>query len=106
MCPLTMYMPLTAHTSADCVLHSHKQPRRQRQQLLSVVCRMLQDEEAVLLRIKLAQKLGVLSCSECNLAALPAQFIADDAAVAAVQVGAEQSAAVAPCQVLNIPVAQ
>jgi hypothetical protein len=47
---------------------------------------VLQDEEAVLLRIKLAQKLGVLSCSECSLAALPAQFMADDSALAAVQV--------------------
>jgi hypothetical protein len=45
-----------------------------------------QDEEAVLLRIKLAQKLGVLSCSECGLAQLPAQFCADDSAIAAVQV--------------------
>jgi hypothetical protein len=47
---------------------------------------VLQDEEAVLLRIKLAQKLGVLSCSECSLAALPVQFMADDTALAAVQV--------------------
>lgn len=47
---------------------------------------VLQDEEAVLLRIKLAQKLGVLSCSECNLAMLPVLLTADEQAVAAVQV--------------------
>lgn len=47
---------------------------------------VLQEEEAVLLRIKLVQKLGVLSCSDCGLAQLPAQFCADDSAVAAVQV--------------------
>lgn len=40
----------------------------------------------MLLRVKLAQKLGILSCSECSLAALPAQFIADDSALAGVQV--------------------
>lgn len=47
---------------------------------------VLQDEEAVLLRIKLAQKLGVLSCSECSLALLPALLTADNQALAAVQV--------------------
>jgi hypothetical protein len=47
---------------------------------------VLQDEEAVLLRIKLAQKLGVLSCSECSLAMLPALLTADEQALAAVQV--------------------
>lgn len=53
---------------------------------------VLQDEEAVLLRIKLAQKLGILSCSNCSLAALPAQFSADDQAVAGVQVSRRQAA--------------
>jgi hypothetical protein len=47
---------------------------------------VLQDEEAVLLLIKLAQKLGVLSCSECSMALLPALLTADDQALAAVQV--------------------
>lgn len=57
----------------------------------------LQDEEAVQLRIKLAQKLGVLSCSRCSLAALPAQFAADDEAMAGVQVSRQQP----PAQVLK-----
>lgn len=42
------------------------------------------------LRIKLAQKLGTLSCSNCSLAALPAQFTAEDQAIAGVQVSKEQ----------------
>jgi hypothetical protein len=50
----------------------------------------MQDEEAVQLRIKLAQKLGTLSCSNCSLAALPAQFTAEDQAIAGVQVSKEQ----------------
>lgn len=40
----------------------------------------------MLLRVKLAQKLGVLSCSQCNLAALPAVLTAHDDALAEVQV--------------------